>query len=73
MFVWFCPSTGERPAAIVSPVAGTTRDVVDTALNIAGYPVLVSDTAGLRESQDLVEREGITRAIHRWAHSIWRE
>ncbi|KAJ4942966.1 hypothetical protein JOQ06_005478 [Pogonophryne albipinna] len=48
----------QRPAAIVSPIAGTTRDIVETALDIGGFPVLLSDTAGLRESPDLVEREG---------------
>ncbi|KAH9525397.1 tRNA modification GTPase gtpbp3, mitochondrial [Bulinus truncatus] len=55
----------QRPAAIVSPIAGTTRDVVETALNISDYPVLLSDTAGLRETTDLVEKEGILRAINR--------
>ena len=58
-------TTGQRPAAIVSPIAGTTRDVVETALNISGYPVLISDTAGLRESSDLIEKEGISRALER--------
>uniref|UniRef100_A0A3Q3NM44 GTP binding protein 3, mitochondrial n=1 Tax=Labrus bergylta TaxID=56723 RepID=A0A3Q3NM44_9LABR len=52
----------QRPAAIVSPIAGTTRDVVETALDIGGFPVLLSDTAGLRESPDLVEREGVEHA-----------
>uniref|UniRef100_G3NYB4 5-taurinomethyluridine-[tRNA] synthase subunit GTPB3, mitochondrial n=1 Tax=Gasterosteus aculeatus aculeatus TaxID=481459 RepID=G3NYB4_GASAC len=55
----------QRPAAIVSPIAGTTRDVVETALDIGGFPVLLSDTAGLRESLDLVEREGVRRARQR--------
>ncbi|XP_059155395.1 tRNA modification GTPase GTPBP3, mitochondrial-like isoform X2 [Physella acuta] len=55
----------QRPAAIVSPIAGTTRDIVETALNIAGYPVMISDTAGLRETEDLVEKEGVLRAINR--------
>ncbi|XP_067666803.1 tRNA modification GTPase GTPBP3, mitochondrial-like isoform X2 [Haliotis asinina] len=55
----------QRPAAIVSPIAGTTRDVVETALNIGGYPVLLSDTAGLRETGDAVEKEGVRRAIER--------
>nr|XP_046247420.1 tRNA modification GTPase GTPBP3, mitochondrial isoform X2 [Scatophagus argus] len=55
----------QRPAAIVSPIAGTTRDVVESALDIGGFPVLLSDTAGLRESRDLVEREGIRRARER--------
>lgn len=56
---------GQRPAAIVSPIAGTTRDVVETALNIGGYPVLLSDTAGLRETADVVEKEGVSRALQR--------
>ncbi|KAJ8304136.1 hypothetical protein KUTeg_017719 [Tegillarca granosa] len=47
-----------RPAAIVSPIAGTTRDIVETALNIGGYPVLLSDTAGLHDTSDMVEKEG---------------
>ncbi|XP_067846900.1 tRNA modification GTPase GTPBP3, mitochondrial isoform X2 [Heptranchias perlo] len=55
----------QKPAAIVSPIAGTTRDVVETALNIGGYPVLLSDTAGLRETADIVEREGVRRARER--------
>ncbi|XP_070817095.1 tRNA modification GTPase GTPBP3, mitochondrial isoform X2 [Chaetodon trifascialis] len=55
----------QRPAAIVSPIAGTTRDVVETALDIGGFPVLLSDTAGLRDSADLVEREGVRRARER--------
>ncbi|XP_059922525.1 tRNA modification GTPase GTPBP3, mitochondrial isoform X2 [Gadus macrocephalus] len=54
-----------RPAAIVSPVAGTTRDVVETALDIGGFPVLLSDTAGLRDSPDPVEQEGVRRARER--------
>lgn len=55
----------QRPAAIVSPIAGTTRDVVETSLDIGGFPVLLSDTAGLRESPDTVEREGVRRARER--------
>jgi hypothetical protein len=57
--------TGQRPAAIVSPIAGTTRDVVETAINLAGYPVLLSDTAGLRETSDVIEKEGVQRALDR--------
>ncbi|XP_061174216.1 tRNA modification GTPase GTPBP3, mitochondrial-like [Saccostrea echinata] len=55
----------QRPAAIVSPIPGTTRDVVETALNVGGYPVLLSDTAGLRETEDVIEKEGVHRAIQR--------
>ncbi|XP_029904956.1 5-taurinomethyluridine-[tRNA] synthase subunit GTPB3, mitochondrial isoform X2 [Myripristis murdjan] len=55
----------QRPAAIVSPIAGTTRDVVETALDIGGFPAVLSDTAGLRDSPDLVEREGVRRARER--------
>jgi len=51
-----------REAAIVSDIAGTTRDVVEVHLNLAGFPLLVADTAGLRESGDQIEREGVRRA-----------
>ncbi|XP_053906470.1 tRNA modification GTPase GTPBP3, mitochondrial isoform X2 [Cuculus canorus] len=54
-----------RPAAIVSPVAGTTRDVVEVALNVGGYPLVLSDTAGLREATDPIEQEGVSRARER--------
>ena len=53
----------ERPAAIVSDIAGTTRDVVQVTLQLGGLPVLVSDTAGLREqTDDPIERQGMLRA-----------
>ncbi|KAL3866912.1 hypothetical protein ACJMK2_044161 [Sinanodonta woodiana] len=55
----------QRPAAIVTPIAGTTRDIIETAVNLGGYPVLLSDTAGLRETEDLVEKEGVERALKR--------
>lgn len=48
--------------AIVSPVAGTTRDTIEEAANIGGYPVVFIDTAGLRESDDAIEVEGIRRS-----------
>ncbi|WP_420402931.1 tRNA uridine-5-carboxymethylaminomethyl(34) synthesis GTPase MnmE [Nisaea sp.] len=57
-----------RDAAIVSDVAGTTRDVIEIHLDIGGFPILVADTAGLRESTDSVETEGIRRATA-WAES----
>lgn len=52
----------KRDVAIVTHEAGTTRDVLDVHLDIAGYSVIVSDTAGLRESDNIVEAEGIKRA-----------
>ena len=52
----------QRPAAIVSPIAGTTRDVIESTLDIDGFPILISDTAGLCDTSDLVEQEGIRRA-----------
>ncbi len=54
-----------REAAIVSPIAGTTRDVVEVRLVLAGYPVWVADTAGLREASDAIEAEGVRRALAR--------
>jgi tRNA modification GTPase len=54
-----------REAAITSPIAGTTRDIVEVAIDLAGYPVVLADTAGLRESDDLVEQEGLRRALRR--------
>jgi tRNA modification GTPase len=51
-----------RPAAIVSPHAGTTRDVIEVHLDLAGFPVTVIDTAGLRDTVDPVEEEGVRRA-----------
>jgi len=52
-----------REVAIVSEVAGTTRDVVETHLNIDGYPVIVSDTAGIRDSKDEIEKKGIRLSL----------
>jgi len=52
-----------RDVAIVSEIAGTTRDVIETHLNIDGYPVVVSDTAGIRESNNEIEKKGIKLAL----------
>jgi tRNA modification GTPase len=57
-----------RSAAIVTATPGTTRDVIETPLNIAGYRVLLADTAGLREAKDPIEAEGVRRARD-WARS----
>jgi tRNA modification GTPase len=70
-----------REAAIVSPIAGTTRDVVEVRLVLSGYPVWVADTAGLREAQDAIEAEGVRRALARaegadlriWVSDVSRE
>ena len=56
-----------REAAIVSPYAGTTRDVIEVHLDLGGYPVTLLDTAGVRESGDPVEQEGVRRAQARAA------
>ena len=89
LFNGLCIHAGQRPAAIVSPYAGTTRDVLESTLDIFGYPIILrycmklssywelikfcvylfhtcSDTAGLREAQDPVEKEGVLRALKRW-------
>lgn len=53
----------QRNAAIVTPIAGTTRDVIELTANISGYPVLIADTAGItQDTGDIVEAEGIRRA-----------
>jgi tRNA modification GTPase len=56
-----------REAAIVSPYAGTTRDVIEVHLDLSGYPVTLLDTAGIRPTDDAVEQEGIRRAQERAA------
>jgi len=52
-----------RDVAIVSETAGTTRDVIETHLNIDGYPVIISDTAGIRESKNEIEQKGIKLSL----------
>ena len=55
----------KRDVAIVSEVAGTTRDVIETYLNLDGYPVIISDTAGIRDSIDEIEKKGIKLALEK--------
>ena len=54
-----------RDVAIVSEIAGTTRDVVEAHLNIDGYPVVISDTAGIRNSKDEIEKKGIKLSLQK--------
>jgi len=54
-----------REAAIVSPISGTTRDVIEVHLDLDGYPVTFLDTAGIRDSSDPIEQEGVRRARER--------
>ena len=53
----------KREVAIVSEIAGTTRDVIEAHLNIDGYPVIISDTAGIRDSKDEIEKKGIRLSL----------
>ncbi len=59
----------QSEVAIVSEIAGTTRDIVETHLSIAGVAVKISDTAGLRETYDVIEKEGIRRALKKAAEA----
>ena len=52
-----------RDVAIVSEIAGTTRDVIETHLSIDGFPVIISDTAGIRDSKDEIEKKGIKLSL----------
>ena len=54
-----------REVAIVSEIAGTTRDVIETHLNIDGYPVIISDTAGIRNSKNEIEKKGIKLSLNK--------
>ena len=54
-----------RDVSIVSPIPGATRDLVEVSLELRGYPVTLVDTAGIRESEDPIEREGVARARRR--------
>jgi tRNA modification GTPase len=58
-----------RDAAIVSPHAGTTRDAIEVHLDVNGYPLTLIDTAGVRETNDPVEQEGVKRALARAAEA----
>ena len=53
----------KREVAIVSEIEGTTRDTIEVSLNLDGYPVLISDTAGIRETNDQIEKKGVQIAI----------
>ena len=53
----------KRDVAIVSEIAGTTRDIIEAHLNIDGYPVVISDTAGIRDAKDEIEKKGIKLAL----------
>jgi tRNA modification GTPase len=54
-----------RDVAITSPIPGTTRDLIEVFLDLRGYPVILVDTAGIRESKDPIEQEGVARARRR--------
>ncbi len=61
-----------REAAIVTDIPGTTRDIVEVQLTLCGFPVVISDTAGLREAVDAIEAEGVRRALDRAEHADLR-
>ncbi len=65
-----------RDVAITSPFAGTTRDAIEVAIDLRGYPVILVDTAGIRETNDPVEQEGVRRARQRAENAdltLWLE
>ena len=55
----------KRDVAIVSETAGTTRDVIEIHLNLDGYPVIISDTAGIRDSKNEIEKKGIKLSLNK--------
>lgn len=56
--------SGKKPKAIISPIEGTTRDILETTMDINGYPLILMDTAGLRsKTSDVIEMEGMRRAL----------
>lgn len=61
-----------RDAAIISDIAGTTRDIIEVKMDIAGFAVTLLDTAGLRETDDVIESIGVSRAISRAASADLR-
>tara|TARA_R110002096_G_scaffold67968_2_gene164287 strand:+ start:755 stop:1972 length:1218 start_codon:yes stop_codon:yes gene_type:complete len=61
-----------RDAAIVTDIPGTTRDIVEVRVTMAGFPVVICDTAGLREAVDAIEAEGVRRALDRAEHADLR-
>ncbi|MDB9703629.1 tRNA uridine-5-carboxymethylaminomethyl(34) synthesis GTPase MnmE [Rhodospirillales bacterium] len=62
----------KRDVAIVSDIAGTTRDVIEVPMDLSGYAAVIIDTAGIRESEDAIEREGVRRALEQAASADLR-
>jgi tRNA modification GTPase len=56
-------SLARKPTAIVSSIAGTTRDIIESTIDLGGYPVVICDTAGLRITKDPIENEGVFKSI----------